>query len=108
MEVFDGMLYVSELIWIDDVLLFAETFEDYLQVLKQSFERLRKFNVKLNPNKTDLCSCEITWCGRKISEAGIRFDDSRIQALLRHPEPTTADQVSEICLYCESDKNDNP
>ena len=60
-EVFDGMTYVSVLIWIEDVLLLAKTFEDYVQVFKQSFERLRKFNVKLNPNKTDLCSREITW-----------------------------------------------
>jgi hypothetical protein len=96
MEVFDGMVYLSLLIWIYYVLLFAKTFEDYLQVLKQSFERLRKFNVKFNPNKTDICSCEITWCGRKISEAGIRFDDSPIQALLQLPEATTADQLQKI------------
>ena len=61
--------------------------------MKESFERLLKFNVKLNPNNTDLCCREITWCGRLISEPGIRFDDSRIQALLQRPEPTTADQL---------------
>ena len=33
------------LIWINDVLPFAKTFDDYVQVLKQFFERLRKFNV---------------------------------------------------------------
>ena len=91
MEVLGGVVYVLLLIWIDEPLLFAKTFEDYLQVLKQSFERLRKFNVKLNPNKTDLCSREITCRGRKISGAGIRFDGSRIQALLQLPKPTTAD-----------------
>jgi len=36
---------VSVLIWINDVLPFAKTFDDYVQVLKQFFERLRKFNV---------------------------------------------------------------
>jgi len=96
MEVFECMVYVSVMIWIDDVLLFAKTFEDYLYVLKQSFERLRKFNVKLIPKKTDLCSREITWCERKICEAGFRFDDSRIQALLQLPEPTTADQFTNL------------
>ena len=64
--------------------------------MKKSFERLRKFNVKLNPNKTDLCSREVTWCGRKISESGIGFDDSRIQALLHLPERTTADQLQKF------------
>ena len=87
---------VSVLIRINDVLVFAKTFEDHLQVLKQSFERLRQLNVKLNSNKTDLCSRVITWCGRNISEAGIRFDHSRNQALLQLPEPTTADQVQKF------------
>ena len=97
MRVCDGILYVSDLIWSDDVLLgVAKTFKDYLQVLKQSFERMRKFNVQLNPNKTDLCSREITLCERKISETGIRFDDSRIKALPQLPEPTTADQLQKF------------
>jgi len=51
MEVFDGVLYVSVLILIDGVLQFSKTLEDYLQVLKQSFERFQKLNVKLNPTR---------------------------------------------------------
>jgi len=93
MEVFDSMVYVSLLIWIDDVLLLANTFEDYLQVVKQSFERLGKSNVNLSPNKTDLCCRETTWRRRKISEAGILCDDSRIQALLQLREPSTGYQL---------------
>jgi len=61
MKVFDRMGYASVVIWIDDLLLFAKTFEDNYQVLKQPFEDLRKFNVKLNRNMTDICSREITW-----------------------------------------------
>ena len=57
-------------------------------------------NVKLNPNKTNPCSREITWCGRKISEAGIRFDDSCMQVLLQLPEPTRADQLQKF--FCAS------
>jgi hypothetical protein len=44
---------------------------------------------------------------KEISEAGMRFDDSRIQALLHLPEATTADQLK-ICQCSELDKNDNP
>ena len=82
MEVFEGMVYVSVLIWIDDVLLFAKTFEDYLQVL--------------NRNETDLRSRGITRCERKISEARILFDYSRTQALLQLPEPTKTDEPEQF------------
>jgi hypothetical protein len=95
-EVFDGMVFMSVLIWINDALLFAKTFEDCLQVLKEFLDCLRTFNVKLSPNKTDLCCREIKWCGRKISEAGNRFEDSRVQKWLQLPKLTTAEQLQKF------------
>ena len=58
--------------------------------MEEVFQRLRKFNVKLNPQKTDLCSTEITWCDRKISVEGIQFDSEMIESSLSLPEPENA------------------
>jgi hypothetical protein len=90
MEVFEDMLYICVLIWIDDVLVYTRSFVDLLTCLEEVFQRLRKFNVKLNPQKTDLCSKEITWCGREISIEGIKFDPEMIESLLSLPEPENA------------------
>jgi len=90
MEVFEDMLYICVLIWIDDVLVYTRIFEDPLTRLEKVFQRLRKFNVKLNPQKTDFCSKEIIWCGRKISVEGIKFDPEMIEGLLTLPEPENA------------------
>ena len=62
METFDEMVYKNVLIWIDDVLLFAKTFDEYLSALKEAFSRLDRFNIKLNPLKTDLMAKDISWC----------------------------------------------
>jgi hypothetical protein len=59
----------------------------FVPILEEAFQRLRKINVKLNPQKTDLCSKEMTWCGRKISVEGIMFDSEMIERLLNLPEP---------------------
>jgi hypothetical protein len=90
MEVFEDMLYICVLIWIDDVLVYTPSFEDLLTRFKEVFQRLRKFNVKFNPQKTDLCSKEITWCCRKISVECIEFDSEMIETLLSLPEPENA------------------
>jgi len=63
------------------VLVYTQSFEALLTRLEEVFQRLQKFNVKLNPQKTDLCSKEITWCGRKISVEGIKFDPDMIEIL---------------------------
>jgi hypothetical protein len=38
------------------------------------FERLRKFNVELNPKKSELFPLHIIWSTRKISKDGVSFD----------------------------------
>ena len=53
MEVFEDMLYICVLIWIDDVWVYTRRFEDLLTGLEEVFQSLGKFNVKLNPQKTD-------------------------------------------------------
>jgi len=83
MEVFEDMLYICLLIWIDDVLVYTRSFEDFLTRLEEVFQRLRKFNVKLNPQKTDLCSNEIKF-------EGIKFDPEMIDSLLSLPKPENA------------------
>jgi hypothetical protein len=93
MEVFEDMLYICVLIWIDDVLVYTRSFEDLLTRLEEVFQRLQKFNVKLKPQKTNLCSKEITWCCRKISVEGIKFDPEMIEILLSLLEPENAENV---------------
>jgi hypothetical protein len=60
--------------WIDDLLVYAKDLEELLQALEKVFETLEKFNIKLNPLKTDLCALIIIWSGGKISKDGIRYD----------------------------------
>jgi hypothetical protein len=86
MEVIEDMLYISVSIWIDDVRVYPRSFENLLTRLEEVFQRLGKFNEKLNPQKTDLCPKEITWCGREISVECIKFDLEMIESLLSLPE----------------------
>jgi hypothetical protein len=48
-------------------LVYSKSFEKHLQNLGNVFEKLRKFNIKLNPKKSELFALHIIWCGRKIS-----------------------------------------
>jgi len=78
--------------------VYTGSFEDLLTRLEEIFQRFRKLNVKLNPQKTSLCSKEITWCGRKISVEGIKFDPEIIESLLSLPEPeNTANLQKFLC-----------
>ena len=83
----------------DDVLVYTRIFEDLLIQLEEVFHRLRKFNVKINPQEMDSCSKDITWCGRNVSSEGIKFNSEMTESLMSPPE-----RFSEICVWEKLDK----
>jgi len=73
-ESMDSLLFQCISIWIDDLFVYSKSFEEHLQNLGKVFERLRKFNIKLNPKKSELCALHIIWYGSEISRDGSSFD----------------------------------
>lgn len=79
-------------IWIDDIVVFANSIEELIANLKGIFLAFRKYRVKLNPNKTHLVETTIEWCGRVISNGKISPNPEYVQALtdMRPPEDAAA------------------
>ena len=88
---FQGEMYESiysllfQCVWMDDPLQYSKCFEDHLQYLRQVFERLRKFNIKLNPKKSELFQLHIIRCGKKMAKDGISFDPAYLKGLTQLP-----------------------
>ncbi|POM74948.1 Hypothetical protein PHPALM_8009 [Phytophthora palmivora] len=88
----------SAIVWVDDVLLFAPTVEEFLKTLRTFFEIVHKARFKLNMAKSSLFELEILWCGRLISGEGVRHDPTRVNALANLPLPVTvADLQYFVC-----------
>lgn len=49
----------SCLMYLDDVLIFSQTFEDHLQNLEEIFSRFKSCGLKLNPSKCSLAKSEV-------------------------------------------------
>jgi len=58
-----------------------------IQNLKKVLSRLRKVNLKVNPNKCILFRQKIEYLGHVISSEGISTDDDKIAALNNWPIP---------------------
>ena len=59
------------LAYVDDILIFTDTFEQHLDSLRKVFERFRHFNLNANRRKCDSLRKEITFLGHRIT--GERF-----------------------------------
>ncbi|POM74717.1 LOW QUALITY PROTEIN: Hypothetical protein PHPALM_8284, partial [Phytophthora palmivora] len=84
---FAKLLYKYLLVWIDDILLYAEDIDTYLDKLAEFFVLLNEFGLKLSVKKSSLYQKEVKWCGKIIDASGVRHDPARIESLSALPYP---------------------
>ncbi|OWY94590.1 DNA/RNA polymerase, partial [Phytophthora megakarya] len=92
----EELLHNHLLVWIDDLLLFANDADTYLSKLERLFELLDFFGFKISPKKSSLFEKEVRWCGKLINGDGVHHDPERIRALQTLPYPTNAGELQQF------------
>jgi hypothetical protein len=80
-------------VFVDDLNIHSENWEDHLRHLGAVLSRLREINLKLNPSKCCFASESIVFLGHVVSKEGTKLDPGKIVAVLRFPEPNTVTNV---------------
>ena len=94
MSVLGGMIGKNCLIYIDDLICWAKTFSEMLQVLHELFQRLRIANLRLHRKKSKLLVRDFLYLGFEFRHDGsIRVDRRKIQEILDMPRPATVKQI---------------
>ena len=87
--VLKGLLGKQCLVYLDDVVVFGHSLNEYLDALDAVFERLRQFDLRINIKKCGFFATQFTYLGHQVSATGIRPDPAKVQALADYPRPTT-------------------
>jgi hypothetical protein len=80
-------------IFVDDLNVHSESWEEHLQHLGIVLYKLREVNLKLNPNKCCFAAKSITFLGHVVSKEGTKLDPSKIEAVLHFSQPKTVTNV---------------
>ena len=81
------------LIYLDDVIVMARTFEEELERLKQVFERLTRAGLKLKPKKCFLFQKRVSYLGHVVTEEGIGPDPRKVEQVCTWPIPENRTEV---------------
>ena len=81
------------LAFIDDIIVFSETFEDHIKHLGEVFDILRKANLKLKISKCEFIKDQINYLGHVISNDGISVDKQKVEAVQNVEAPKTIRDV---------------
>ena len=83
----------DNLIYLDDIIIFSESFDQHLEHLEAIFKRLHEHNLKLKASKCEFFMSEVTYLGHAISEEAIKTDPDKIKALKSWPTPKNIKDV---------------
>lgn len=87
-------------VYIDDIVVIGCSVNHHFKNLSRVFERLRHYNLNLNPMKCNFFRTEVTYLGHKITNHGILPDDSKCKVIKGFPRPTNADEVRRFVAFC--------
>jgi hypothetical protein len=92
-EVLRGLNWKFVLCYLDDVIIFSNSFSEHLSHLKQVFDRFRQAGLKLQPKKCSFGQKEVKYLGHIVSEKGVATDPDKVKLVKEYPTPTKVSEV---------------
>ena len=69
---FTGLLWKSVIVYIDDIIIYSNTFEEHKQHLREVLKRLREANILLKPSKCSVAQKEIEYLGHIVGRGQLQ------------------------------------
>jgi len=96
MKALGDLAYTYAILYIDDVLIIAESKEDALVRLQRVLETLSKAGFSFNVTKCPFFTTKIEYLGFEISNGEVRPNSRKIQALKALPSPQNVSQLRQF------------
>ena len=94
-RIMDNLLQGMEqvVVYIDDILITAESDEEHLAKLNEVLTRLEKAGVHLKSNKCAFMAPAVVYLGHRIDKNGLSTVDDRAEAITNMPPPTNVSKL---------------
>ncbi|KAF8747244.1 hypothetical protein RHS01_11370 [Rhizoctonia solani] len=103
-NIFRDLLDISVVVYLDDILIFSNSREEYVEHVKEVLSCLLKHNLFCNPAKCYFFVIEVTYNGLVITPEGISMEKDKVQAIMDWPEPQNVKQKKQLWIWLEEQK----
>ena len=83
-------------VYLDDILIFSETFEEHMTHLRTVLQRLEQVNLKLNPKKCCFGCQVVIYLGHILTPDGLKPNPERIAAVRQFATPHDVKSVKQF------------
>lgn len=95
-KVIPYQLHEQIFVYLDDLLIVSETFEEHMTLLRTVAERLSKAKLTVNIEKSKFLMREIKYVGYIVGESGLKPDPSKVEGIMNFPPPKTVKQIRRV------------
>ncbi|KAL0411853.1 UNVERIFIED_CONTAM: Retrovirus-related Pol polyprotein from transposon gypsy [Sesamum latifolium] len=100
-RMFQDQISVSREVYVDEMLVKSKKEDDHLYHLKQTFEVMRAYGIKLNPTKCTFGVRGGKFLEYMVSERGIEANPEKIEAIIQLQSPRTLKEVQKLTAVSE-------
>lgn len=83
-------------VYLDDIIVFSNSFEDHIEHIAKVLVRLKEAGLKLKPSKCQFLKPEVKYLGHIISREGVRPDPGKVQCVKEFPRPRNGKEVRQF------------
>ena len=87
-------------IYLDDLIIFSNSFEQHLERLDIVLTRLQQCNLKLSADKCYFFQERVKFLGHVVSRDGIETDPDKVEKIKNWPRPTNPDELRSFVAFC--------
>ena len=95
-ELLRGLQGVILFVYMDDIVIFADTLEEHERRFKLLMERLEFAKLKIQLEKCQFLKRKVHYLGHILSEEGLRPDPKKIEAVEHFPTPRSVKNVRQF------------
>lgn len=92
-DILRGLVNKVCLVYLDDIITFSSSLQEHLINCKLVFDRLRKFNFKIQLDKSEFLRKEVGYLGHLITPGGVKPNPEKIKTIQRFKIPTTTKEI---------------
>ncbi|MBW0548112.1 hypothetical protein O181_087827 [Austropuccinia psidii MF-1] len=100
-EILEGWMVV----YIDDIIIYSETWEDHVQYIDRVLSKCTPINLKISLKKCNFGQQELLALGHKVSGLSLAIDQNKVAAVLQRPVPKSIKDMQSFLGFASYYRN---
>lgn len=92
-KVLAGLNGLKAFVYLDDIIIYAKDLKDHSQELRDIYDRLRQYNLTLQPLKCKFLRKEVIYLGHLITDESVKPDPQNIECVKNFPVPQNIKEI---------------